>query len=348
MRLSTRFRLPGVIAVAGLVMAACGSDEPAAEPDDEAAEAADPAAEEEEEEPAEEEEPQEDDGELRTLTVGALPIVDSAVLWIAMDEGLFADAGLEIETVPIAGGAAAVPALVAEELDISNGNHVSFILAASEGLDIRLVNEATHGVSMTNALIARGDDDIEGPADMAGATIALNTFSNITELIVRVTLADVGLGEDDYTFTEIPFPEQGAALERGDIDIGLLPEPFITILVGEGNNVVGDPMTTPGLEGLPLVGYAATGSFVAENPDVIRAFQGAMAEATEIAMDDPSRVADVLLENTQIPEALVGEITLPGWGTTPQLDDYERTHELMLEYGLLEEPVDNLADLVVD
>lgn len=343
---STRLRLPGVIAVAGLVMAACGGDEPAAEPEEEAAET---VAEDEEAEPADgEDEPQEDEGDLRTLTVGTLPIVDSAVLWIAMDEGLFADAGLEIETVPIAGGAAAVPALVAEELDISNGNHVSFILAASEGLDIRLVNEATHGVSMTNALIARGDSDIEGPEDMAGSTIALNTFANITELIVRVTLADVGLGENDYRLTEIPFPEQGAALERGDIDVGLLPEPFIAILVGEGNKVVGDPMTTPGLEGLPLVGYAATGAFVTENPEVIEAFQDAMAEATQIAMDDPSRVAEALLENTELPEALVEQITLPGWGSAPNREGYERTHELMLEYGLLEEPVDNLADLVVD
>ncbi|MFW6203547.1 MAG: ABC transporter substrate-binding protein [Actinomycetota bacterium] len=347
MNLSTRFRLPGVIAVTALVMAACGGDDAAEEPEPD--EAADTAAEEEQPEDADDaEEAEGDDGELRTLTVGALPIVDSAVLWIAMDEGLFADAGLEIETQPIAGGAAAVPALVAGDLDISNGNHVSFILAAAEGLDIRLVNEATHGVSMTNALIAPEGSDIEGPADMGGATIALNTFANITELIVRVTLADAGLGEEDYTFTEIPFPEQGAALERGDIDVGLLPEPFVTILTNDGNKVVGDPMTTPGLEGLPLVGYAATGEFVNENPEVIEAFQGAMAEATQIAMDDPSRVADVLLENTQIPEAMVNDITLPGWGSTPEVEGYERTHELMMEYGLLEEPVDNLADLVVN
>ena len=252
------------------------------------------------------------------------------------------------ETVPVAGGAAAVPALVAGELDISNGNHVSFILAASEGLDIRLVNEATHGVSLTNALIAPGDSEIDGPADMAGATIALNTFANITELIVRATLEDAGVGHDDYTFTEIPFPEQGAALERGDIDVALLPEPFITILLAEGNKVVGDPMTTPALEGLPLVGYAATGEFVAENPDVIESFQRAMAEATQIAIDDPSRVSDVLLANTQIPETLVEQITLPGWGTTPDLDSYQRTHDLMIEYGLLSDPLDNLDEFVVN
>jgi NitT/TauT family transport system substrate-binding protein len=340
--LRRRTWLGAAMAVIALALAACGSDEPAAEPD--------------EEEPAGEDVPEETDAaadgdepaESRSLTVGALPIVDSAPMWIAMDEGLFAAEGLEVETVPIAGGAAAVPALVAGELDISNGNHVSFILAASEGLDVRLVNEGTHGVSMTNALITRGDSEIEGPADMAGATIALNTFANVTELIVRATLEDAGVGSDDYTFTEIPFPEQGAAVERGDIDVGLLPEPFITILVGEGNKVVGDPMITPALEGLPLVGYAATGEFVAENPDVIESFQRAMAQATQIAMDDPSRVADVLLENTQIPEALLEQITLPGWGTTPQLDSYERTHELMLEYGLLSEPVDNLAELVVN
>jgi NitT/TauT family transport system substrate-binding protein len=338
--LRRRGRLGAAMAVLALALAACGSDDPAAEPDEE-----EPAAEDATEEPdAGVDEP----AEPRSLTVGALPIVDSAPLWIAMDEGLFEAEGLEIETVPIAGGAAAVPALVSGELDISNGNHVSFILAASEGLDIRLVNEGTHGVSMTNALIAPGDSEIDGPADMAGTTIALNTFANITELIVRATLEDAGAGRDDYTFTEIPFPEQGAALERGDIDVGLLPEPFITILVAEGNKVVGDPMTTPALEGLPLVGYAATGGFVAENPDVIESFQRAMAEATQIAIDDPSRVADVLLANTQIPETLVEQITLPGWGTTPELDSYQRTHDLMLEYGLLSDPLDNLDELVVN
>jgi ABC-type nitrate/sulfonate/bicarbonate transport system substrate-binding protein len=338
--LRRRARLVAATAVLALALAACGSDDPGAEP--------------EEEEPAVADEPEDDDadadepGELRSLTVGTLPIVDAAPLWIAIEEGLFADEGLEVETVPIPGGAAAVPALDAGELDISNGNHVSFILAASEGLDIRLVNEATYGVSMTNALIVPEDSEIDGPADMAGATIALNTFANITELIVRATLEDAGVGPDDYTFTEVPFPDQGAALERGDIDVGLLPEPFITILAGEGNKVVGDPMTTPVLEGLPLVGYSATGEFVADNPDVIESFQRAMAEATQLAMDDPSFVSDALLANTEMPEALVEQITLPGWATTPELEGYERTQELMLEYGLLSDPVDNLAELVVD
>jgi NitT/TauT family transport system substrate-binding protein len=340
--LRRRARLGAAMAVLALALAACGGDDTAAEPEDETA--ADDVTEEPEDDDADADEP----AEMRSLTVGALPIVDSAPLWIAMDEGLFEAEGLEIETVTIAGGAAAVPALVAGELDISNGNHVSFILAASEGLDVRLVNEATHGVSMTNALLAPNDSEIDGPADMAGATIALNTFANVTELVVRATLEHAGVGQDDYTFTEIPFPEQGPALERGDIDVGLLPEPFITILTAEDNKVVGDPMTTPELEGLPLVGYAATGEFVAENPDIIESFQRAMAEATQIAIDDPSRVSDVLLANTQIPEPLVEQITLPGWGTTPELEGYQRTHDLMLEYGLLSEPLDNLDELVVN
>ena len=91
-----------------LVLAACGSDDDGAdgavdEPTDQAeteGDGADPDAD-------------PDSGELTTVSVGVLPIVDVAPLHLAIEEGFFEEEGLDLELVTVAGGAEAVPALLA-------------------------------------------------------------------------------------------------------------------------------------------------------------------------------------------------------------------------------------------
>jgi NitT/TauT family transport system substrate-binding protein len=324
-----------VLLALALVAAACNGEEPEAAPEEPPAEAPEPPEEPEpaEEEPAEPTEPV-------TLRVGQLPIVDAAPIHIAIQEGFFEDEGLIVEPENIPGGAAAVPALVAGDLEISSGNHVSFILAHSEGLDIRLIADATYGVSLTNAMLVAEGSEIQSPDDIDGHVIAVNTLENISELVVRSALEAQGVGPDRYELTVVGFPDQPQALADGEIDIAFVPEPFVTILQGQGARVIVDPMISDELDGLPLVGYAATGEFVDNNPEVVAGFVRALQRATELAEQDPDVVAQVLPTYTAIPPEAAGVITYPAWGHEPQREGMERTVVLMEQYGLLAQDVD--------
>lgn len=285
-------------------------------------------------------------GELTTLRVGALPIVDTAPLYLGVEEGFFEEEGLTVEPQVIQGGAAAVPALVAGELDLTIGNYVSFILAASQGLDVRIVSEGSRGAPENTALLVAGDSEIVEPADVAGRTVAINTLQNISELAVKAALEEQGVAPDSYRFTELPFPDQGGALERGSIDVAFVPEPFVTLLTGSGARVLVDIWATEGLQELPLVGYAATGEYAEQNAEAIAGFVRAMDRATALARQEPERVAEVVPTYTRIPPEVAGQVVLPGFAAAPDVEEIQRNAELMTRYGLLDEPFD-VGEIVV-
>ncbi len=79
--------------------------------------------------------------EKSDLTVGTLPIVDVAAVHIAIDQGLFEEEGLNVTTEVMQGGAAAIPALVAGDLDIAFGAWPSFLNANQQGLELRAIGD---------------------------------------------------------------------------------------------------------------------------------------------------------------------------------------------------------------
>src|SRR5438309_863991 len=73
------------------------------------------------------------------LRVRAIPIVDSAPLFVGIEKGFFKEVGLEIDTTPAPGGAALLPALAAGQFQVAFSNTTSTLLAIGEGLTFRFV-----------------------------------------------------------------------------------------------------------------------------------------------------------------------------------------------------------------
>ena len=72
------------------------------------------------------------------LTVGIIPISEVMPLWVAQDEGFFTAEGLNLETTVLAGGAAGIPALESNNLQMMYSNVASAMIAAEQGLDLRI------------------------------------------------------------------------------------------------------------------------------------------------------------------------------------------------------------------
>src|SRR5690606_21603782 len=79
------------------------------------------------------------DGELTPVTVGSLPIVDTAAIHLGVEQGIFAEHGLDVDLQIAQGGAAVVPAVVSGEYQFAFSNVVSLLVASSQGLDLQIV-----------------------------------------------------------------------------------------------------------------------------------------------------------------------------------------------------------------
>jgi NitT/TauT family transport system substrate-binding protein len=281
------------------------------------------------------------------ITVGTLPAGDYAPLYIADAEGYFADEGLDVTIEVIAGGAVGVTQLVSGDLQFSSATWTNVLSAVSQGLELQVVREGTNSDKEgINGLIAADGSGIESVDDLRGQTISVNTLASATETQVRDCLASAGLEAEDYELVEVPFPEVGAAVTQGRIAAGFVPEPFITIGKSQGlSSVLATSVCNETQRNSTIVTWNTSRAYAEENPAVVAAFVRAMDKATQLAIDDPQVVIDILPTFTTLTPELAGAITQPSFVAdgTPDTAGAESAMELMLEYGLLDEPLEDLA-----
>ena len=118
--------------------------------------------------------------------LGYMKIVDNAAMFMAMEKGFFKAEGLEIETVPMAGGAVIVQGVTSGDLQFGWTNVISLYQAVVEGFDFKLIaGGATNvrGTNETNAIEVLKDSPLKSAKDLEGKTVAVNTLNNIVHLM---------------------------------------------------------------------------------------------------------------------------------------------------------------------
>jgi NitT/TauT family transport system substrate-binding protein len=284
--------------------------------------------------------------EISTIQLGLLPLADVAPVYIGIEEGFFEEEGLTIEIVPVQGGAAAIPALVNGELDITFGNFVSFFLASSSGLDLRIIADQNHATPGFSSIMTLPDSGIAAPADLVGRKLAVNTLSNVAEITSRAQIKDAGADPDAVEYTEIPFPEMIAALEQGSVDAIFAVEPFATLARQQLQAVEVVNPYGGRLEGFPVAGFQATAEFAEQNPNTVAAFQRAMIKASALAASTPDSVVEILPTYTTLTPELAGVIAQPLYVSEIDLGALQTVVDLMVEFGVLDAAPD-LNSLVV-
>ena len=72
-----------------------------------------------------------ENGELTEISVGVIPIVDVAPIYLGVQEGIFEEHGLEVELTLAQGGAAIIPAIQSGDFDFGFSNITSLVIANS-------------------------------------------------------------------------------------------------------------------------------------------------------------------------------------------------------------------------
>lgn len=282
-------------------------------------------------------------GEVEQVTVGVIPIVDVAPVYLGDQQGFFEECGLDLTLETGQGGAAIVPAVVSGESQFGFSNVTSLLLAASEGLPLQVV---ANGVTSTGeqgadfgAVMASPDSGITGAADLAGRTVAVNTLNNIGTTTVRESVRAAGGDPDSIQFVELPFPDMGAALEQGNVDAIWVVEPFVALATSNGAQVVASNFVDTA-DDLTVAAYFTSQQYAQENPEAVECFSSAMEQSLEYAQENPDAVREILGEYTQIDPAIAEAMTMPAWPTEINRDSVETLSDLALEDGLLDEAPD--------
>jgi NitT/TauT family transport system substrate-binding protein len=282
-------------------------------------------------------------GQLETpqITVGVLPIVDVAPVYLAINQGLFADEGLTVTPEVVQGGAAAIPALQGGDLDIAYGAWPSFLVANQQGIELRAVSDGVAATPGFMEFLAKPGTPYEGdPSAMGGATVALNTLANLGELALRDTLADAGLDYAEVTAIEMPFPEMGAALDNGSVDIIWSAEPGVTANKASVGAVTVIDSYVEDMEGFPVAGYFVTREFAEQNPNTVAAFTRALQAAADRLNADSALRIETVGSYTELPADLLADVSFPEYHGRLEPAALERVYAKMLEHGMAAEGLD--------
>ncbi|MFD8570332.1 ABC transporter substrate-binding protein [Streptomyces sp. NPDC059639] len=282
----------------------------------------------------------------RHLTVAALPLTDSAALYIARDRGLFKKEGLDVRIQAVQQSIQALPALSKGQVDvIASANYVTFLQAYEKGtLDVRILAEGVRTAPHMMDVLVPKDSAITSAADLKGRTVAVNILNNIQSLTLNAILDEQGAGRPVYR--QIAFPQMGPALEKGQVDAVHAVEPFDSAVQSDLKaRVLVDGGAAP-VQSLPISGYVTTAAYAKKHPDTAARFRRAIEAASKIAARDPAAVRAELPKYTKVTAAQATAMGLPAYSATSDAAQLRRLTELMKKQGLLKKAVDPSTLLV--
>ena len=280
---------------------------------------------------------------LTTLSVGIMPIVDTAPIWLGKEQGFFEAEGLDLDIQTTTGGAAAVPGVVSGDFDFAFGNVVSVMVANDKGLGIELVSNGNSTTGDTSsdfgAVVVPADSDIQDAADLAGKTVSVNNLSNIGDTTIRKLVENAGGDHESIKFVEIPFPDAPAAIESGQVDAAWILDPFLTQTVENGARVIAYNFaeTHPSLD---ISGYFTTSSYIEENPEIVEQFTRAMKKSLEYAQENPEAVREIVGTYTKIDEEMRAKMVLPAFHADFEREGLTILGEAAASYGTLSKAPD--------
>ena len=253
-------------------------------------------------------------GETYTVRIAALPIAETGAIWAAQEAGIFEDHGIELEILPAQGGAQAIPALVAGDIDFAIGQPMGPFRASLGGEEVRILsnyaNSLADGDSDVNSVVASAASGITSWADLSGKTVSVNSLGAAGDLTIRAAVEADGGDPSTINFVAVAFPDVPAQIEAGTIDAAWVPDPFRGIVVAAGGTDLGGPYQAT-IPGLTVLTNFTLQKVIDENPDMVAAWTEALTAALEYASENEDAVRAAIATNLDIPEAAAAGITLP-------------------------------------
>jgi len=280
------------------------------------------------------------------LTMGFIPNIQFAPVYVAIEKGYFRDAGFEV--ILEYGDETDAVALVGagdQTFAIASGEQI--LLARAQGLPVTYV--AAWFQEYPVGVVSLSEQNHRRPEDLVGAQVGIPGLYGASYIGFKALLSAGGLTEDDVRLLSIGF-NQVEALSTGQTDsavIYLANEPVV--LKGQGYDV--DVMRVADYLELVSNGLVTNEDTIKNNPEMVTGFIQALLSGIADTIEDPDEAYQIsknYVENLEEAdraiqtEVLAESIKL--W-QTDQLGYSEpagwiNMQQVLIDMGLLEAPLE--------
>lgn len=178
---------------------------------------------------------------LKKVRYGELQILGDAGVYVALEQGFFAQQGIDLELVKFDTAVNMVPALGTGQLDAGGGATSAGLLnAISRGVALQAVADKGHldatppGFPVADLLVRKDLWDsgkVKSVADLKGLTLSQPAKGFSGDITSAKELAKGGLKPSDVNYVQIPISDVAAAYANKKVDAGGATEPSRTVIV---------------------------------------------------------------------------------------------------------------------
>lgn len=280
------------------------------------------------------------------VTVGVLPVVDVAPIYLGRAKGFFAARKIDLTLETAKDGAAMAPGVLEGRYQFGFCAVTTLMAARARNVPIKAV---VNGVASTGkagadfgALVVAKDSPIRSARELTNGRVAVTALKSIGDVSVRESVRKAG-GDPatiDFVATDVP----QTALEQRKVDAAWLVEPALSVVKAKGGRVVASAFVDVA-KNLTLGLYVTSAKLFESDPDLVRRFADGMLESLAYADAHPDEVRQALTGYLKIDDATLEAMTLPRWPIVPDRPSLERLAALGKKDGLFT-TAPNLDDLL--
>ncbi len=284
--------------------------------------------------------------EKANIVVDAFPAIDSAGLYIAQTEGLFAAQGLHVTIVPVKGPPSSTQELINGQeqgkYDVTAGDYVTYIedqlgAMGAPKADLRIIAEGSFLQPNVLTLLVKGGSPISQVGQLKNKVISVNAPNDIGTLLIDSLLVAHGIAPKQVHYANVAFPAVAPALTnpKSHVSASFAPEPFVS--AGEaavGLQELAD-LDQGAAQDFPIQGYAVTAAWAKKYPNTLKAFTTALSQGQQVADTNRAAVESAIEQYLGIKNQQAAFISLPTFPLGIDAARLQRVVSAMARFGLL-------------
>lgn len=275
------------------------------------------------------------------ITVGYIPVMIDAPLYVGIERGYFTAENLDIRLQPLAGGTDVITQTATGNFDVGLGGlGVATFNALQKKIGISVVAPLhSETPPVTTPLVvgkkAYDSGQIKTVADLRGKKVSINAAGSATEYWLARALATGGLKLSDVQVEYVAFADVPAALGNGAIAAAMLGEPIVTQARDKGQVAILSEDFISGF--FPTIVLYNT-KFATEKKTAAQGFMNAYIKASrdlQGAAFKTDAIAAIIEKYTKVPAEVAKRANAPTFDPNGRfrLDDLQTMQQFYAERG---------------
>ena len=275
---------------------------------------------------------------LTVVRVAGVQTDDITPLVYAMKTGMFARAGLDVQSMATSSGAATSAAVASGSYEIGKSSLLSLMNAHLRGVPLIVVAAGvvhdTHN-PFAKLVVAADEPGYKTGKDFNGKTIAVSALNDLSTVSSDAWIDKHGGDIKTVKYVELPVSAMMAAVVEHRVDAAFILYPPLAEAMKSGKvRVVSAPYDAIA-PFFVLSGWFTTTDYAQKHPDVIRTFVRVMYEAAAYANRHPAQTAPMMSDVTKVPMSVYSTMPRVGAATSTNPRDWQPLIDAAAQYGAI-------------